>query len=226
MVFVSPFRMGGHAERRVPVTFTDKVTFLEKVAKEEPLVAPPAPARVAAPPVAPAAAAPVVRLEQKVRELEKPPVPRQLRAPRALPTATPREVDPSEDKGVAVVGPAGQGDTAGLEGGVSRGGVIGGEVGGAIELPDEAVPPRLAAGSAVPPYPPEARAARRTGVVVLRVVVFADGTVGKVEVISGEEPFVTAATQAVKSWRYQPARLKGQPIAVYRLIRIPFELRS
>jgi TonB family protein len=78
----------------------------------------------------------------------------------------------------------------------------------------------------VPPYPPDARLARKTGVVVLKVVVFADGTVGDVRVVDGEEPFVTAAVKTVKSWRYQPARLKGQPIAVYRVIRIPFELRG
>jgi TonB family protein len=60
--------------------------------------------------------------------------------------------------------------------------------------------------------------------VVLRVIVYADGTVGDARVVSGEEPFASAALRAVASWRYEPARLNGQPIAVFREIRIPFKL--
>jgi protein TonB len=202
----------------------DKVTFLQEIARQQAVV--PAPAPAEALPQAPAAAAPVVRPEQKVRRLERPPPPKQLLAPRSMPTETPREAAPSEDRGLAVVGPGDEGDAAGLEGGVTRGGVVGGQVGGVTDLPDGAVAPRLLPGNRVPLYPPEARAARRTGVVVLRVVVFGDGTVGDVHVVEGEEPFVRAAVQAVKSWRYEPARLKGQAITVYRLTRIPFELKG
>ncbi len=35
-----------------------------------------------------------------------------------------------------------------------------------------------------------------------------------------------AAVQAVKKWRYEPARYKGQPITVYRIIQIPFKLNA
>ena len=59
---------------------------------------------------------------------------------------------------------------------------------------------------------------------MLKAIVYADGTVGDVRVLQGDEPFVSAALAAVKSWRYEPARLNGQPIAVYREIRIPFKL--
>ena len=60
--------------------------------------------------------------------------------------------------------------------------------------------------------------------VVLKVVILADGSVGKVDVLRGEEPFVTAALKVIKGWKYSPARYKGQPIAVYRIIQIPFKL--
>jgi outer membrane biosynthesis protein TonB len=30
----------------------------------------------------------------------------------------------------------------------------------------------------------------------------------------------------VKHWKYEPARYKGQPIAVYRIIQIPFKLTA
>ena len=53
-----------------------------------------------------------------------------------------------------------------------------------------------------------------------------DGTVGAVKVMKGDEPFVSAAVQAVKRWRYTPARVAGQPTAVYRIVKMPFRLKS
>jgi TonB family protein len=60
--------------------------------------------------------------------------------------------------------------------------------------------------------------------VVLKIVVQVDGTVGKVDVVRGEEPFLSAAIQAVKAWTYEPAKYQGKPIAVYRIIQMPFRL--
>ena len=60
--------------------------------------------------------------------------------------------------------------------------------------------------------------------VVLKIGVQGDGTVGKVDVVRGEEPFLSAAIQAVKSWTYEPAKYQGKPIAVYRIIQMPFRL--
>lgn len=234
-----PERLLPAHEHRVDVAFVDTLDFLQQVAKPEPPPQPPPPAAPEAtptptpPPVEkpkpapkapPAAAAPVVRPEQKVRRLERPPPVKEFRAPREMPTDVPKEADPSEDKGVAVYGEPGRGDPTGLEGGVARGGVAGGTVGGVVELPDGAQPPRLLPGATVPPYPPAARADRKSGTVVLKAIVYADGTVGDVRVLEGDEPFVSAAMTAVQSWRYEPARLNGQAIAVYREIRIPFKL--
>ena len=236
-----PERLLPTHEHRVDVAFVDKLDFIQQVAKPEP---PPPPAVVpeAAPPAnvapapkieptqppiekpKPAAAAPVVRPEQKVRRLDKPPPVKEFHAPREMPKDVPKEADPNEDKGVAVYGEPGRGDPAGLEGGVAHGGVAGGTVGGVVELPDGAQPPRLLPGATVPPYPPAARADRKSGTVVLKAIVYADGTIGDVRVLEGDEPFVSAAMTAVRSWRYEPARLNGQPIAVYREIRIPFKL--
>jgi protein TonB len=196
------------------------LTFVEKVVQEPP-PPPPEPAPI---PVAPAAAAPVVRPDQKIRKLDKPPPPKEMVAPREMPTEAPREADPSEDKGVAVYGD-GKGDPAGLEGG-QAGGVVGGVAGGAIALPEDAVPPMPADSNAIPPYPQEARAAGKTGTVVLKVVILANGTVADVQVMRGEEPFVSAALQTVRKWKYEPARYKGQAITVYRIIQIPFKLTA
>src|SRR5262249_53578138 len=159
-------------------------------------------------PQAPAAAAPIVRPDQKVRHLDKPPPPKPMVAPREMPKQAPAEADPSQDKGIAVYGDGNNGDVAGLEGGVTNGGVVGGQVGGAIALPEDAEPPSPQAGNTKPPYPQEAKAAGKTGTVVLKVVILADGSVAQVQVVRGEEPFVSAAVTAVKSWKYAPARYK------------------
>ncbi len=221
--------LGGATKHLVEEKKVD-LTFVERTLKPEPppppVVAPEPPPPAAPEPVpqAPAAAAPVVRPDQKIRKLDQPPAPKPMVAPREMPQAAPREADPSEDRGVAVYGEPGQGDPAGLEGGVAKGGVVGGQVGGAIALPESATPPVPLAANAPPPYPQEARAVGRTGTVVLKVVILADGSVGDVQVMRGEEPFVGAAVAAVKKWKYEPARHQGQAITVYRVIQIPFKL--
>jgi periplasmic protein TonB len=200
---------------------TVDVTFVEKVVKPEP---PPQPIPPEVTPQPPAAAAPVPRPEQKIRQLDKPPQPKQLVAPRQMPKEPPREADPSEDKGVAAVGDEGKADPAGLEGGVTHGGVVGGIAGGAIQLPEDAIPPKPLKANQIPQYPQQARAEGKTGAVVLEIVILADGTVGNVKVVRGEEPFASAAVETVKTWRYEPARYKGLPISVYRTFQVTFRL--
>jgi len=196
------------------------LTFVETVVKPEP---PPPPPPVVEKPKPPPAAAPVVPKDMKIRKLDAPPPPKELVAPKNMPLEKPKEDDPSKDKGVAVYGDMkGPGDAAGLEGGM-EGGVVGGHV-GAIELPEDADPPQPAKTNAPPAYPEVARASGKTGEVILKVVIMANGSVGDVQVLRGEEPFVSVALQAVKKWHYDPAKYKGQPITVYRIIKIPFKL--
>lgn len=201
-----------------------ELTFVEKVIQEPPPPPPPAPKAEVKPPP-PAAAAPVVRPDQKIRRLATPPKPKELTAPKEMPKAPPKEVDASLDKGIAVYGDATKGDPAGLEGG-QAGGVAGGVVGGAIALPEDAAPPMPSESNAKPAYPQEAKASGKQGTVILKVTILADGSVAKVEVMRGEEPFKSAAVAAVKGWKYTPAMHKGQPITVYRIIQIPFKLTA
>lgn len=213
--------IGGRQVARVAEKAVD-VTFVNKIAEP-----PPAPPPVPIPevkPQAPAAAAPIVRPEQKVRHLDKPPPPKPMTAPKEMPKQAPAEADPSQDKGVAVYGEGDHGDAAGLEGGVTSGGVVGGQVGGAIALPEDATPPLPEKSNSIPPYPQEAKATGKTGTVVLKVVILADGSVAQVQVVRGAEPFVSVAIAAVRTWRYAPARFKGQAITVYQMIQIPFRL--
>jgi TonB family protein len=55
-----------------------------------------------------------------------------------------------------------------------------------------------------PLYPPLARAARIEGDVRLQAVVAEDGTVEKVQVVSGHPFLIAAVIGSVKQWRYQP----------------------
>ena len=57
-----------------------------------------------------------------------------------------------------------------------------------------------------PQFPPEAVAAHRTGNVILEVHVAEDGTVASIHTLSGDPVLASAATEAVRSWRYQPYR--------------------
>ena len=218
---IAAFAIGAATKQIVTAEKPVDVTFVEKVVKPEPPPPPPPPIVEAKPPPA---AAPVVPKDMKIRKLDKPPPPKELVAPKEMPKEAPKEADPSQDKGVAVYGEPGEGDPAGLEGG-TQGGVVGGRV-GAIALPEDAEPPMPLKSNTVPAYPQEARAAGKTGTVILKVVILADGKVADVQVMRGDEPFVSAALQAVKAWRYEPARYKGQPITVYRIIQIPFKLNA
>lgn len=218
-------------EQRRPV----QLKFVERVVKTPlPSVDVPQPRieekPIAAPRAAPeqrpaaAAAAPIVRPDQKIRRLEKPPPPKELTVPKEMPKEAAKEVDKELDKGIAVWGDGGKGDVAGLEGGMA-GGVAGGMVGGgAMAVPEDADPPVPSSRNAKPTFPAQALAAKQAGTVVLKVIILADGTVAEVEVMRGEEPFTSAAVAAVKRWKYEPARWKGQAITVYRIIQIPFKL--
>jgi len=191
-----------------------------KIAEPKPLVAPPT--QVITRPKAPAAAAPIVRPDQKIRRVDKPPPPKKLEVPKEMPKPA-EEVDPNRDKGIAVWGDGATGDVAGLEGGMA-GGVAGGTVGGGMAVPEDADPPVPSRSNQKPPYPQQALADKQSGTVVLKVIILADGSVGDVKAMRGDEPFVSAAIEAVKQWKFEPARHKGQAITVYQIITIPFRL--
>ena len=227
-LLAAAFVILGSATKQIIEEKKVDLTFVEKIVKPEP-PPPPAPAPPPKPaaevkPQAPAAAAPVVRPDMKIRKLDKPPPPKEMVAPREMPKEAAPEADPTRDPGVAVYGEPGEGDPADLEGGVARCGVVGGQVGGAIALPEDATAPVPDSSNRPPPYPVEAKAVGKTGMVVLKVVILADGSVGDVQVMRGDEPFVSAALSAVKTWKYEPARHQGQAITVYRIIQIPFKL--
>jgi len=79
-----------------------------------------------------------------------------------------------------------------------------------------------------PPYPISARRRGLEGTVVLRVEVLANGSCGRLEVKngSGHEILDSAAAQAVKSWRFAPARRGGDALAAWVEIPVTFRLKD
>lgn len=80
----------------------------------------------------------------------------------------------------------------------------------------------------IPRYPKMLKKSRIEGDVVLRVEVFADGTVGAVEVVkslmAGEGGFDEAAIEAVKKWEFTPAKTGGKPVACWVTFPLSFSL--
>lgn len=97
---------------------------------------------------------------------------------------------------------------------------------GPVNLPEDADPPVPSEDNAAPEYPESARATGQEAKVVLKVVIEANGHVGRVQVLKGEEPFVSAALAVVRTWTYEPATLDDQPIAVFKILNITFSLRE
>ncbi len=75
-----------------------------------------------------------------------------------------------------------------------------------------------------PIYPPEARIQRLAGLVTLDATVAEDGSIRNIRVISGPALLASAATAAVKQWRYAPSTLDGKPIEIQKRITIVFKL--
>ncbi len=76
-----------------------------------------------------------------------------------------------------------------------------------------------------PKYPKAARRAQQEGTVVLWVVVGADGLPHEVRVARAMGmDFDEAAVKAVRKWRFEPARLNGQPVPVQINVEVNFRI--
>jgi protein TonB len=77
-----------------------------------------------------------------------------------------------------------------------------------------------------PAYPREALRAGWEGTVVIRVLVGADGLPAATSVrsSSGYGALDDAAAQAIKQWRFTPARRGGNPVDSYFDVRVKFSL--
>jgi protein TonB len=79
---------------------------------------------------------------------------------------------------------------------------------------------------AAPSYPEPARLAGVQGTVVLRARVTVEGAVGEVVIdrSAGNADLDAAAVEALRRWRFEPARRAGRPVEVWIVIPIHFSL--
>ena len=111
---------------------------------------------------------------------------------------------------------------AGSGQGGGRGGSGSGKAGGVI-------PPGILS-QREPNYPEQARRAGIEGTVVLKIEILANGQAGQVYVFrsSGSELLDNAAADAVRRWRFVPAKLRetGQTIVCQTTMPVVFRLRT
>lgn len=78
-----------------------------------------------------------------------------------------------------------------------------------------------------PEYPQSLKDAGLTGTVRLIATIQTDGTLGGARAVHSPHPEMTAAARrAIEQWRYQPARLNGEPVPVSTTITFNFELEQ
>lgn len=75
-----------------------------------------------------------------------------------------------------------------------------------------------------PVYPAIARTMRLEGTVVLLATISKNGTIENLRVASGPALLQRAAMDAVKTWRYRPYLLNGEPVEVETTVNVVFTL--
>jgi periplasmic protein TonB len=86
------------------------------------------------------------------------------------------------------------------------------------------IEPAMILAQPQPVYPSIARIARIQGDVVLHAIIDREGRIVELQVVSGHPLLVQAALAAVRTWRYQPTLLSGEPVEVETTITVTFVL--
>ena len=87
-----------------------------------------------------------------------------------------------------------------------------------------AVMERNLVASRKPVFPAAALAKRMDGTVVLNTFIAKNGSVSRMDVVSGAPPFVDSAMAAVSWRRYRPYLLRGRPVAVVTPVTVVYRL--
>jgi protein TonB len=79
-----------------------------------------------------------------------------------------------------------------------------------------------------PVYPAAARQARAEGTTLLRVHISTDGSIDDVQVqrSAGHAALDRAAAEAVRKWRFEPARNGSAAVAVWVVVPVEFRLKE
>lgn len=96
---------------------------------------------------------------------------------------------------------------------------------GAVRVAGRDVPWPKRTKSVTPLYPAEAQAIGQRGIVIVKLLVGADGRVQSAEVVRSVPPFDEPALAAVRQWEYEVTRVDGQPVPVELTLPITFAMR-
>jgi protein TonB len=134
----------------------------------------------------------------------------------------------NDSRGAGIGGGVGTGAGTGIgegEGsGVGRG--SGGGTGGGPFRPGSGIEPPRLLHEVKPNYTEDARLRRLEGEVVMEIVVRRDGSVGDLRIIRGLGGGLNdRAAQAVRQWRFSPARRLASPVDVIVEVSVEFKLR-
>jgi TonB family protein len=134
----------------------------------------------------------------------------------------------TESQGIGTGGGAGSGQGTGIgEGsGPGIGPGTGGGTGGGPYRPGSGITPPQLLREVKPDYTEDARRQGIEGDVVLEIVVRSDGSVGDVRMVKGLGAGLDRrAIDAVRQWRFSPARRFGTPVDVMVEVAVEFKLR-
>lgn len=121
---------------------------------------------------------------------------------------------------------SGTGPGAGSGAGAGVGPGSGGGAGGGVFRPGTGIEPPVLLREVKPLYTDDARKRAIEGDVVLEVVVRQDGSVGTLHVTHGlGAGLEQKAIEAVRQWRFGPARRQGVPVDVVVEVSVEFKLR-
>jgi TonB family protein len=184
---------------------------------------------------------PVVAPQPVARPVDPPPVPPPTPAPQVVAPVATVPADPRDSAGVVQDTPAqadsrgpgsgtgvgsGDGSGAGEGKGAGIGPGSGGGTGGGPYRPGSGISPPGLLREIRPDYTEDARRRGIEGDVVLEIVVRSDGTVGNVKVLQGLGAGLDQrAIDAVRQWRFSPARRFGTPVDVMVEVAVEFKLR-
>jgi TonB family protein len=143
-------------------------------------------------------------------------------------TASPTPPPETDSHGPGAGGGTGTGRGTGVgEGeGAGMGPGSGGGTGGGPYRPGSGITAPAILHEVKPDYTEDGRRRNLEGDVVLEIVVRSDGTVGSVKLLQGLGAGLDQrATEAVRQWRFSPARRYGTPVDVIVEVAMEFKLR-
>jgi protein TonB len=162
------------------------------------------------------------------------------------PTDVPQDVPEVDETASTDTAPTEGGVVGGVKGGVVGGvvgGVIGGQIGGVlggqlggqvggtgdspVRVGGNVKAPVVIEPRTQPNYTEVARKARIAGIVIIEAVIDRNGNVTDARVIKGLPMGLDEeALRAIRSWKFKPGTLNGQPVPVYYNLTVNFRLNQ